>query len=407
MPSLYTDLSRLRLNWYVAATAHAMRRHWQLLVIASLALPSLPVARIPQVLAFPVVSLLHPGQTMLWYSLHVVLIQAIALLWSGLQRKALATGPMTSYLSALPIPRRTTHLVNATILLFADSLILLPIASSLLVVPMQPVSTASLGFHTLAVATLALSAFAAQIALLEQQWHRLLLALLGVAAWGWSLVHLHSSAAWATQAMLFAVLVLLTVRTPALPLRRQRNQAGVRRTPVLTAVLSRLPIAARIQLRILFEEHWPPTVLRLAIALGIAGCANFLFGVFNGDVRTLPAGIIAGASVALILSGIYRTLAEAHASMQRYAAALPLAKHFWLRRDLAMLSVLAALPFGVMLLSLFDHGIPATTCLKLALANLGLLMLLRLPLSFSRRQTALVGVMLAGGWSAGAMVAIH
>ncbi|MEJ2362597.1 MAG: hypothetical protein P8Z75_14505 [Gammaproteobacteria bacterium] len=313
---------------------------------------------------------------------------------------------MTSYLSALPIPRRTTHLVNATILLFADSLILLPIASSLLVVPMQPVSTASLGFHTLAVATLALSAFAAQIALLEQQWHRLLLALLGVAAWGWSLVHLHSSAAWATQAMLFGVLVSLTVRAPAIPSRR-RYLAGVRRTTTRTSVFSRLPIAARIQLRILFDEHWPPTVLRLAIALGIAGCANFLFGVFNGDVRTLPAGIIAGASVALILSGIYRTLAEAHASMQRYAAALPLAKHFWLRRDLAMLSVLAALPFGVMLLSLFDHGIPATTCLKLALANLGLLMLLRLPLSFSRRQTALVGVMLAGGWSAGAMVAIH
>jgi hypothetical protein len=410
MSGLYADLARQRLRWYAAATANAVRRHWQWLVIACLLLPAgLPLTRIPGILAFPVSGMVQPGHGAAWYALHLVLVQLIAAGWIWPQRQVLAGGPMAPYVATLPIPRRIAHRVNVSVLLVADSLLLLPMLTALLVAPRAD-TFAAIVFQGMAVAAMGLSALAAQLALVERNWPALPLALACAAPWGWSLAHQENPGAWATMAVLLCASMALAAWTPTISRRITRTRLRSARKQARSHALTcrhALPISARIQLQTLFVERWPATLLRLAAAVGVTAGAGLLINAFAFDARTLPTAIAAIAAASLIVSGTYRTLAGAHAGMRHYAAALPLGKGFWFWRDIVCVSALGGLPLGIVLLPLLDHGVPALTCLKLALAELGLLALLRLPLLITRRQTVLAGAILAAGWSAAAMAAIH
>ena len=111
--------------------------------------------------------------------------------------------------------------------------------------------------------------------------------------------------------------------------------------------------------------------------------------------------------MALILSGIYRTLQSVHAPTQFYIAALPLSKGYWTIRDIFFVMLLGLAPLGILLLPLLVHGVsPVLTMVALAVAYQALLALLRLPLLWSGRQAMLLGVILTGTWSGVAMAAI-
>lgn len=317
---------------------------------------------------------------------------------------------MAPYVAALPIPRRIAHRVNVSVLLVADSLLLLPMLTALLVAPARADTFAAIVFQGMAVAAMGLSALAAQLAFIERNWPALPLALACAAPWGWSLAHQENPGAWATMAVLLYASMALAAWTPTISRRITRTRLRSARKQARSHALTRrhaLPISARIQLQTLFVERWPATLLRLAAAVGVTAGAGLLINAFAFDARTLPTAITAIAAASLIVSGTYRTLAGAHAGMRHYAAALPLGKGFWFWRDIVCVSALGGLPLGIVLLPLLDHGVPALTCLKLALAELGLLALLRLPLLITQRQTALAGAILAAGWSAAAMAAIH
>lgn len=411
MSSLYADLTRLRLRWYVTATAHVVRRHWQWFVIASLVVPSAtPPTQIVKALAFPVVGMVRPGHEVLWYALHLALVQAAALGWVWLQREALAGGPMASYASTLPFRRVIVHRANAALLLVADSLLLLPGLAALIITPAQPGDLPAGIFHAISVAALVLMALSAQQAALERDGFALSLALAPGMPWAWSLAHNDTPGAWMLLALTASAALVLVYWTPALRMPRSAARRRPREKPA-TAGLSTthwLPITARIQANALLVDQLPATTLRLAAAIGIVVGADLLIGVFGFDARTLPTAILAMAASALILSGSYRGLASAHASMDRYSAALPLAKSFWIARDIGFVMLLAVLPLAILLVPLIKHTTaPAWPRLVLAAADLGLIALLRLPLLVTKRQTVLVGALLAGGWSAAAMAAIH
>ena len=165
--------------------------------------------------------------------------------------------------------------------------------------------------------------------------------------------------------------------------------------------------ASLIQIKALLVEHFPSTALRVALSIAVAYGADMLIRIFRYDMRTLPTAIIGMALSALILSGLYRILHSAHVAMGRYLATFPIPRYFWLARDIGLVSLIGLLPLGTLVIPLLrvDY-VHESTVGALAVANLVLMALLRLPLLLGGRQVLLLSVLLAAGWSGAAMAAV-
>jgi hypothetical protein len=74
------------------------------------------------------------------------------------------------YVATPPIPRRIAHRVNVSVLLVADSLLLLPMLTARLVAPARADTFAAIIFQGMTVSAMGLSALAAQLALVERNW---------------------------------------------------------------------------------------------------------------------------------------------------------------------------------------------------------------------------------------------
>jgi hypothetical protein len=167
-----------------------------------------------------------------------------------------------------------------------------------------------------------------------------------------------------------------------------------------------VPPALQIQLQALVARPGSST-MRLVAAMGVALGADRLIAAMHFDGRTLPAAIIALALIALLVSGTYRLLRDAHAPMRTWLASLPLPGSYWAVRDTAFVMLLGVPPLLLVIGWLGLTGLaPCVTLVALLGAALALLAVLRLPLIWGGRLATLFGVLIASGWAGTAIAAV-
>ena len=406
-------LINLRLRWYALATGRLLRRHWQAIVLAVgvLSPVSMPILLQIKFIASPVLEVFSPGHTIAWRILYITLMQAVAFTWVAIQRSNISGGSFMTYGNAFPISPSQWRRVDLIVLLFADSLLLVPVFTTVVVILTSHVGMGQSAFQVSVVGTLFLLMLVTQLGVLERRSSVLLGVLPTSVLLSLSLDRPVGVLSWLMLAgsLLIAVSFLLNLH----PVRRFPNvslhNAQTKQMKRLQwSVVRLIPSALLIQIQTLFFEHLGATILRLSAALGIALSAAWLIRLFEFDARALPTAIIALAAIALISSGLYRILYSVHAPVRPFLATLPISRNFWTVRDTALVMALGAVPMGVLFYPLSDSDIfSMLTLVALAIAYQSLLVLLRLPLLYGGRQSVLLGVILAGTWSGAAMAAIR
>lgn len=378
-------------------------RHWQMFVIAGVFVPAgIPIEAILFILAFPLIALFAPGHNLIWHLSYVVLIQAVALLWVRVQKSNIAGNEFTGYVNTLPISLSLRRRVNLTLLLAANSILLVPVIGLFLIAPTRLVQMVDKGFLIAAVSTLIMLVLLIQLAAFERQRAAFLSLALADLLLCWSLSRPVDSASWLAlcATLVSAPLSLLPYKKISIPTSRQQNPPNI-----AANLWARVPPDWRIQAKALWVHHPASSATRMSATIAVAAGAVGLINVFNFDGRTLPAAVLAMGLIALIVSGLYRILNTLHLPMRHYLSSLPLNKHFWVARDTASVVLFGAVPLVILLVPMLGHT-NIKPVLALVLAYCGLLALLRLPLVYGGKQALLFSVMLAGIWSGAAIAAI-
>ena len=112
--------------------------------------------------------------------------------------------------------------------------------------------------------------------------------------------------------------------------------------------------------------------------------------------------------MALMQSGFYKTLYNAHVPMQSFLASLPISRAFWMLRDTGLVMTLGCIPVSILFYQLAEHALfPLRLLIVLGVAYLFLLIILRFPTLYGDRQSVLLNVIVASSWSSVAMVVIQ
>lgn len=400
---MYQHLTKLRLRGYGLATGRILMRHWQMFIIAGVFVPAgIPIEAILFILAFPLIAVFTPGHDLLGHLSYLALIQAIALLWVLVQKSNIAGNEFTGYVNTLPISLSLRRRVNLTLLLAANSILLVPVIGLFLIAPTRLLQTADKGFLIAAVSALVMLVLLIQLAAFERQRAAFWSLALADILLSWSLSRPVDSASWLAlcATLVSASLSLLPYKKIGAPTSRQRNPQSI-----AANLWARLPPDWRIQAKALWLHHPASSATRMGATIAVAAMTVGLMNAFNFDGRTLPAAILAMGLIALIVSGLYRVLQTLHLPMQHYLSGLPLHKNFWVARDTASVLLFGAVPLVILLIPMRGHA-DIKPVLALILAYWGLLALLRLPLVYGGKQAMLFSVMLAGTWSGAAMAAI-
>ncbi|MDD2747941.1 MAG: hypothetical protein PHG39_10385 [Acidithiobacillus ferrooxidans] len=408
---MYRHLTLLRLRWYALATGRVLVRHWQVFVLAGALVPGgMPIGKLLTGLGYPLLAALHVGHDVLWHWWRLVAIQGLALAWVMAQRRHIDGGAFMAYARSLPISTKLRRWVDLSVLLPANSLLLVPVVALVVVAPIGLLGATATPFLVATVCVMTGLVLLAELAALERQLAALLIFGLADALLSWSLSRPVDPASWlalgGAMVMGASFLVLRHPLQTGLQTwdrhRVTQSLLGGRR------LFSFLPPVWRIQAQALWVRHPGGTALRTASVLALALAADWLMQRFAFDARALPTAILGMAAIALIASGLYRILQSAHRPVQPYLHALPLPKRFWALQDTAFVAAFGALPLAVLLVPMFIHlNASVDTTLALVLAYFALLALLRLPLVHGGRQAVLLGVILAGTWSGAAMAVVR
>lgn len=410
---MYLHLTLLRMRWYAMVTGRVLVRHWQLFILAGVFVPlGTPIGQLLLGLAYPLLMALQVGHDAGWHLWRLVAIQAIALAWILVQRRAIRGGAFIDYTRALPISLKLRRWVDLSVLVPANSLLLIPVIASVVLAPTglsSILGATNIPFLVATIGVVAGLSLLLQLAALEGRLGALWSFGLADALLSWGLSRPVDGASWLALGgtLLLGVSSLVAWRPgPARALvwfHRRMSTALPRRRRLLSV----LPPAWRIQMQILWMQHPGATALRAAMVLGVAVAADGLMQIFAFDSRTLPTAIIAMAVIALIASGFYRTLQSAHRPMRPYLDALALPRGFWGRQDTACVSAFGAVPLAILLVPLLLHiGAAVAMLLSLVLAYFVLLALLRFPLVHGGRHAMLLAVIMASTWSGAAMAAV-
>ncbi len=355
-----------------------------------------------QVLAYPLTSIFSSGHSVVWYYTYVVIVQSIAIVWVLLQKNSICGGDFMKFVATLPISEMTRIGVNLTLLLIANSILLVVLISAVLISAAPDYSGNSNEVY--AIVALLVLTLIAQLATLEKPLTILPAILFADWLLALSLTIGNGLTSWLLIVCAIAV-ALLGVRAPNLPRRiisLSKRPIGLFSKWYISGIF---PPVTRIQLKALASRPGHTTLL-IGSALGIAIATIFLINIFEFDNRTLPTLALAMATIAFVLSSAYRTFFRAHAQMQCYSAALPLGRHFWAVRDTAFVIVLGILYLSILFPPIISHAhVPISKMLFLCLAYGVLLAVLRLSLLFGGRQTVLLSFALTACW-AGAVIAI-
>ena len=408
---MYRHLTRWRLRWYASATGRVLMRHWQVFVLAGALVPGgMPVGKLLMGLSYPLLAALHGGHDVAWHWWRLVAIQGLALAWVMVQRRHIDGGAFMAYARSLPISTKLRRWVDLSVLLPANSLLLVPVVALVVVAPTGLLGAMTIPFLIATVCVVTGLVLLAELAALERQLAAPLIFGLADALLSWSLSRPVDPESWlALSGALLIGASFLVLRHPLQTSLQTRTRRRVTQSlPGGRRLFSSLPPAWRIQAQALWVRHPGGTALRTASVLALALAADWLMQKFAFDARALPTAILGMAAIALIASGLYRILQSAHRPVRPYLHALPLPKRFWALRDTAFVAAFGALPLAVLLAPMFIHlNASVDTTLALTLAYFALLALLRLPLVHGGRQAVLLGIILAGTWSGAAMAVVR
>ncbi len=404
---MYRYLTLLRLRWYTLATGRVLVRHWQGFVLAGTLVPGgMSVGRLLMGLVYPLLAALQVGHDVLWHWWRLVAIQGLALAWVMVQRRHIDGGAFMAYARSLPLSVNQRRRADLSVLLPANSLLLVPVVALVIVAPTGLLGATAPPFLVATVCVMTGLVLLAELAALERQLGALLIFGPADALLSWGLSRPVDPASW--LALSGALLIGASFLVLRHPLQRWVRRRVTQSLPGGPRLFSFLPPVWRIQAQALWVRHPGGTTLRTASVFALALAADWLMQKFAFDARALPTAILGMAAIALIASGLYRILQSAHRPVQPYLHALPLPKRFWALQDTAFVAAFGALPLAILLAPIFiSLNASVDTTLALVLAYFVLLALLRLPLVHGGRQAVLLGVILAGTWSGAAMAVVR
>ncbi|MEP9351080.1 hypothetical protein [Xanthobacter sp. KR7-225] len=390
---------RMRLRWYAKATGDVLLRNWLWCFVAGTVIPW----DITFLLGLSALlnDLFARDQGFGWRIVFPLLLQAAGLAWAGAQRNAIGGGGFTPYVGTMPLSAGARRAVNLLILAAADNLWLILFVLAAAFPPAGDLYPGA--FRIAALLSLLVLFLSAQLALLERNAVAMTAALAANLPLALSLTVYGGPLQWA---LLFAAPALA-----AAGFAKSRLTAGIKPTkaPLELPTSGRAlktPIALRIQFKALVETPIG-SVLRFCAALGVAVFVDFLLQAFDYDSRSVTTVVVAMAFVTIALSGFYRTLRMAHASMTLYSATLPLRAGFWAIGDTLLVCLLGLPPLAILLLPAITHEVAAVPVLTaLSAAFLALLAAIRLPVVFGGRRAVLYLVLLTTAWSGAAIAAV-
>ena len=109
----------------------------------------------------------------------------------------------------------------------------------------------------------------------------------------------------------------------------------------------------------------------------------------------------------LILSGIYRTLFDAHRAMATYLATLPVSRRYWPVRDTGFLLLLNSVVLIILLAPQILEGLASLALLfTLAAAAQALMAALRWPAVYGGASRLMYSALLAAIWSGTTIAAV-
>jgi hypothetical protein len=403
---IYCRFFVLRLRWYVKASGRLFLRHWQWFVIAGLVVPGLPIVSLLDIpiQVFDNATLRGPG---IFSHIGILAgVQLAALLWIWPQRRNLAGGSFAVYAATLPISAFVRRGVDVTLLALADILILIPAAIALSDRMRSPGEGGAYQLASLLV--LVSTIFVVQLASLEKRLAALVAVGIADVLLGNGLALPLGAPAWLLLTLAFCVAIGGLV----VPDWRRKSPGVYAPAETLTSargVLRQsrwLSPSFRIQFKAL-AAHPVATILCLGLALCVALGADALIAIFRFDARSVPAAIVAMAAIALVISGIYRTLWSYHIPMQDFLSTLPVTRHFWSIHDTRLALLIGFVPLGIILIPLAGYQLCSPFILiVLALAYFALIATLRTALTLGGQMGVLFAAILATGWAGAGIAAV-
>ncbi len=391
-----------RLRWYALSTARLLLRRWQALVLGTALLTPLnDMGDVAHKLAALVLTVFDAGHGWCWRLGYLFGVQALALMWTAMQRAQIGGGGFAEMLASLPFTARHRRRVDLAVLLLASSPLLVPVVSavSLLAIRGGGQALAQLLF----VVAVALLALQVERMALARRWQSFLFVAPAnlVLALSLSASSVLLRVGTGAAGVLLALVLLRTelarsnARWPA-PVQRlyARLHGGV------LARVDRLPPPLLISVSALYRQHRSEVLSKLLWSGAIVALARLLMSAWDYDARAFGLLVIAQCGIALLVSGLYRALHMAHIEATAYFAALPLKARWWRWLDTGSLVGLGLpLILAPAALVFVEHGARPHQLLASSASAAALIAVLRLPQLLVERHAVVFCTIVAGAWT--------
>ena len=401
----YLSLMRVRFRFYLTESGNVFLRRWQWFLLTGLLIPGLPVVPIFKIPG-------HFFQSFSSSSLNLksraglfLLIQLVQVSWVLPQITLLRGGDFRDYVGTLPISRLIQNSVTLSLIAIADILLLIP-ATYGFSLNMPSSGTLEL-FRLIAWATVISNLLLLQLGLAE----RYDVVVLATVVAGWPLSAALTGPPHPESWLLLSLAMgcpLAAVIAPGWFHTRFRARGRV--IPYIRQSSGRLfldplPPSLRIRLKVLTERPVASCVIVFA-AVGLAGGLEALLSTFSYDERSLPVVIIGLAVTALIISGLYRSLRQAHTLAEDLLSTLPIRRNSWVVKDILFLSSLGCIPMVMLLAPLMKHSLTSLPIMiGLGLGYLALLSALRVTVAKGGQFSVMLSTALAAAWATSAIAA--
>lgn len=401
----YLSLMRVRFRFYVTESGNVFLRRWQWFLLAGLLIPGLPIVPIFKTPGHLFKAVASSSLDFKSRGGLFLLIQLIQVIWILPQMTLLRGGRFRGYVRTLPISRLIQNSVTISLIAIADILLLIP-------------ATYGFSLNIPSSGTLALFRLIAWATVISN----LLLLQLGLAERYDVVVLTTVMADWPLSAALTGpprpeswLLLLLAMGCPIAAINapswvHARFQARGRVIPYIRQGSGRLfldPLSPslRIRLKALTERPVASCVIIFG-AIGVAGGLEALLSTFSYDERSLPVVIIGLAVTALIISGLYRSLRQAHTLAEELLSTLPIRRNSWIVKDVLFLGALGCIPMVMLLFPLMKHNLTSLpVMISLGLGYLALLSGLRVIVAKGGKFSVMLSTAFAAVWATSAIAA--
>lgn len=390
--STLRTLASLRARWLAHSTARALERRVQSTALIALAIgPGIGYAVVQ--LATPLFLPLSPSYAFLPKVAVLLAFQTAFLLWVVALQSVIRGDAFVRYVRAQPLSHLTHLLSDAAMLLAVNTPLILIISIAVGIYLNQGgVLTALHAAYLLVFGVLALFV---QFAVLAERWRWLGAVLLADSLIVATLSHTSTLTALITMAVV-AVVALAVMLRPAMPPQAAPLPVRAARTPRRGAAAPRLQ-RLRLSFNIVRRQHWRELAAYIAVSSAMFASAAALMAIWEYDSRSPYLLVIVQTLIAVMVSGLYRTLHMAHLAAVGYTGALPLSRWWWKWRD-AVVVLAVGLPCALILhaYALYHSAATPRSVTASVAGFLILLLALRIPQIHTERMAIAITVPFAG-----------